>query len=88
VFLPKAQGALYLHEQTKDIPLKFFVCYSSGLSYTGNPGQLAYVTANSFLDGLALDRIRQGLPATSISWGAIAETGMVARTKMAQTHLN
>ncbi|RXM41442.1 hypothetical protein BOQ62_00390 [Chryseobacterium sp. CH21] len=87
VFLPKAQGALYLHEQTKDIPLKFFICYSSALSYIGNPGQLAYVTANCFLDGLTLDRIRQGFPSTSISWGAMAETGMVARNHMVQSHL-
>lgn len=87
VFLPKALGAWHLHEQTQHIPLRFFVCYSSVTSYIGNTGQLAYTTANCFLDGLVLDRIRQGLPATSISWGAIGETGMLARNHLAQSHV-
>lgn len=87
VFLPKALGACYLHEETKNIPLRFFVCYSSTTSYTGNIGQLAYTTANCFLDGLVLDRIRLGLPGTSISWGPIGETGMLARNDLAQSHI-
>lgn len=87
VFLPKALGAWHLHKQTQNLPLKFFVCYSSVTGYTGNTGQLAYTTANCFLDGLVLDRIRQGLPATSISWGAIGETGMLARNSLAQSHV-
>lgn len=87
VFLPKALGALHLHKQTRHLPLKFFICYSSVTGYTGNTGQLAYATANCFLDGLMLDRIQQGLPGTSISWGAIGETGMLARNHHAQSHV-
>ncbi|RNL84475.1 SDR family NAD(P)-dependent oxidoreductase [Sinomicrobium pectinilyticum] len=87
VFLPKALGAWHLHKQTRNLRLKFFVCYSSVTGYTGNTGQLAYTAANCFLDGLALDRIRHGLPATSISWGAISETGMLARNQLAQSHV-
>jgi acyl transferase domain-containing protein/NADPH:quinone reductase-like Zn-dependent oxidoreductase/acyl carrier protein len=87
VFLPKALGALHLHEQSRHLPLKFFVCYSSVTGYTGNTGQLAYATANCFLDGLMLDRVQQGLPGTSISWGAIGETGMLARNHQAQSHV-
>jgi phthiocerol/phenolphthiocerol synthesis type-I polyketide synthase C len=87
VFLPKALGAWHLHEEAQDIPLRFFVCYSSTVSYTGNTGQLAYATANCFLDGLMLERIRLGLPGTSISWGPIAETGMLARNHLAQSHV-
>lgn len=87
VFLPKALGAWYLHQETQPLPLQFFVCYSSTTSYTGNTGQLAYTTANGFLDGLMLDRVRQGLPGTSISWGPIGETGMLARNQIAQSHI-
>ena len=88
VFLPKALGAQHLHEETQNILLRFFVCYSSTTSYTGNTGQLAYTTANCFLDGLVLDRIRLGLPGTSISWGPIGETGMLARNHLAQSHIS
>ncbi|MET3879350.1 type I polyketide synthase [Chitinophaga sp. OAE865] len=87
VFLPKALGAWHLHEQTQGCSLKFFVCYSSVTSYTGNTGQLAYTTANCFLDGLVLERIRRGLPAISISWGPIGETGMLVRNHLAQSHV-
>lgn len=87
VFLPKALGAWNLHEETKNLSLKFFVCYSSIVSYVGNTGQLAYGTANAFLDGLMLDRIRLGLPGMSISWGGIGETGMLARNQLAQSHI-
>jgi acyl transferase domain-containing protein/NADPH:quinone reductase-like Zn-dependent oxidoreductase/acyl carrier protein len=87
VFLPKALGGLYLHEHSKSLSLRFFVCYSSASGYIGNPGQLAYAAANCFLDGLVLDRISKNLPATGISWGAIAETGMVARNQQAQSLL-
>lgn len=86
-FLPKALGGLLLHEETRELPLKFFVCYSSITSYTGNPGQLAYAASNSFLDGLMHERTRLGLPALSISWGSIGEVGILARNKMISTHL-
>ena len=36
----------------------------------GNPGQVAYVAANSFMDSLATYRHNCGLPATSLQLGA------------------
>lgn len=87
VFLPKAQGALHLHQQTSHIDLRFFIVYSSAISCVSNPGQGAYAAANCFLDGLMLERIKNGLPATSISWGSIGETGMVARNRGAAAQL-
>jgi acyl carrier protein len=45
----------------------------------GNRGQASYVAANAFLDGLAAALRAQGVPATSINWGALAESGVVAR---------
>ena len=36
----------------------------------GNPGQIAYVSANSFMDLLATHRHNTGLPAASLQPGA------------------
>lgn len=75
----KMQGALHLHELTARLPLDFFVLYSSATTLLGNPGQAAYVAANHWLEALAGTRIRHGLPATCIRWGAIDDVGFLAR---------
>ena len=79
VAAPKARGAWLLHKHTLDLPLDHFVLFSSVSALMGNPGQGNYVAANVFLDSLAEYRRAQGLPATSINWGALAEVGMVAQ---------
>ncbi len=86
-YAPKALGAWNLHLATQQHALKFFICYSSIVSYTGNPGQLTYAAANSFLDGLMAYRHRLGLKGSSISWGAIAEVGILTRNVHADAHL-
>jgi NAD(P)-dependent dehydrogenase (short-subunit alcohol dehydrogenase family)/acyl carrier protein len=78
VLAPKAQGALLLHEATKHLDLDLFVMFSSATSLIGNPGQAAYVAANSVLDSLAAQRRALGLSATAIEWGAIGGVGMLA----------
>jgi len=45
----------------------------------GNPGQANYVAGNAFMEALAWHRRARGLPATAISWGAISDTGYLAR---------
>jgi acyl carrier protein len=76
---PKVDGAWNLHAQTLDRPLDFFVLFSSGSSLIGNPGQANYVAANAFLDAFAYYRRSLGLPAMTINWGLVAETGYVSR---------
>jgi len=78
VLRPKAYGAWYLHELTQELPLDFFLLYSSAASLLGSPGQGSHVAANAFLDSLAHYRRGLGLPAQSINWGAWANVGAAA----------
>ena len=80
VFAAKAGGALHLHRATKSYELDHFVLFSSTASTLGNPGQINYSAANSFLDGLAAHRRRQGMPALCFNMAAVADAGMAARS--------
>jgi phthiocerol/phenolphthiocerol synthesis type-I polyketide synthase C len=86
VFAPKVQGSFNLHTLTLNLPLDFFVLFSSVASVLGSPGQGNYAAANAFLDSLAHYRKSLGLPSLSINWGPWAEVGMAARSS--STHLD
>ena len=75
---PKIMGAWNLHALTAEMPLDFFVLFSSFASIVGNPGQANYVAGNAFLDALAYYRRARGLPALAINWGVVGEVGHVA----------
>ena len=79
VLSPKLTGALNLHRVTQPLALDFFVLYSSATTLFGNPGQAAYVAANCGLEALAAQRRAQGLAATCMLWGALDDTGFLAR---------
>jgi len=79
VMLSKIDGSWNLHSASKDIPLDFFVCFSSFSSIIGWPGQSNYAAANSFMDSLINYRHSLGLPGTSINWGPWGKAGMAAR---------
>ncbi|WP_205877185.1 sulfolipid-1 biosynthesis phthioceranic/hydroxyphthioceranic acid synthase [Mycobacterium camsae] len=72
---PKVFGTWSLHKATLGQPLDWFCLFSSGASLLGSPGQGAYAAANSWLDAFSYWRHAQGLPVTTIAWGAWAEVG-------------
>ena len=79
VMRPKLHGAYNLHLLTRDLPLDFFVLYSSGAATLGSPGQGNYAAANAFMDALVQQRRTAQLPALSVNWGPWIETGLAVR---------
>lgn len=75
---PKVNGAFYLHTETEQDDLEYFVLFSSMASTLGSMGQANYVAANAFLDALSKVRQQQKLPVTCINWGPVSEVGLAA----------
>ena len=80
VMRPKVGGLLAIEKALPCSDLDFLVLYSSISSLIGNRGQANYVAANGILDAMAQTLRKKGVPAISINWGALAETGVIARS--------
>ncbi len=90
VMAPKIDGAINLtraveHTGTK---LDFFVSCSSLAQVTGWPGQANYAAANGFLEAFAHWQRGRGIPGLCINWGALGESGHVARSVEMQAYLD
>ena len=53
VLSAKVRGTYYLDEATGDLPLDFFILFSSLAGVMGNSGQVDYATANAFIKAYA-----------------------------------
>ncbi|MFQ5732545.1 MAG: SDR family NAD(P)-dependent oxidoreductase, partial [Planctomycetaceae bacterium] len=73
---PKVAGAWLLHQASRELPLDFFVCFSSFTSVFGSAGRAHYGAGNAFLDGLAQFRRQDGFPALTVNWGPWRGGGM------------
>ncbi|MBE7381939.1 MAG: alpha/beta fold hydrolase [Leptolyngbya sp. SIO1E4] len=88
VMRPKIQGAWNLHQAVQNIPLDFFVLFSSAASLLGSPGQGNYAAANAFLDVLAHMRRQQNLSAQTINWGPWQGEGLATQHQNTMQRLN
>nr|APD72073.1 type I polyketide synthase 8 [Streptomyces sp.] len=77
VLRPKVDAAAHLDSLTRELghDPALFVLFSSASGFTGNPGQANYAAANTYVDALAAHRRAGGLAATSLLWGAWAQSG-------------
>ncbi|ETR70424.1 MAG: hypothetical protein OMM_03254 [Candidatus Magnetoglobus multicellularis str. Araruama] len=73
VLAPKVTGLVNLHESIKDLPLDFFILFSSGSGALGNVGQADYSCANAFMDAYA--RYHRG-KILSVNWPLWKDGGM------------
>jgi acyl transferase domain-containing protein/thioesterase domain-containing protein/acyl carrier protein len=79
VLRPKVQGTLVLEEVFGGQPLDFLALFSSVSSALGLEGQVAYSSANAFLDAFARRVAQRGGPrVVSLGWGPWKEVGMAA----------
>ncbi|MGK5630458.1 SDR family NAD(P)-dependent oxidoreductase, partial [Streptomyces sp. URMC 123] len=79
---PKMGGGAVLDAVTGDRPLDLFLVYSSITAAIGHVSQSGYGAGNLYLEALARRRRQRGRAALAIAWGAIGETGYVARNNM------
>jgi acyl transferase domain-containing protein/acyl carrier protein len=79
VMAPKVRGAYNLQQATADLPLDFFVCFSSAAAVLGAGGQANYAAANACLDAFAHARRAAGQHGLSVNWGAWGQVGMATR---------
>ncbi|KAK7983632.1 hypothetical protein PG989_011034 [Apiospora arundinis] len=82
-FAAKALGTVNLHEATDSLPLDFFVMVTSTETIWAPPKQAAYVAANNFQDYFARYRRNLGLPASTVSFGLVADVGSDFRDQAA-----
>ncbi len=82
VLRPKIIGGWALHQafEKAGVSADFMIGFSSIAQVIGSGGQCNYVAGNAFLDALADYRGGLGQSGCAIDWGAMADSGFVARS--------
>jgi myxalamid-type polyketide synthase MxaE and MxaD len=78
---PKVAGSWLLHELSRDLPLDFFVLFSSATTLFGASRMGHYAASNQFLDVLANLRHARGLTGLSVDWGAWEEIRLLGERR-------
>ncbi|KAF6580343.1 SDR family NAD(P)-dependent oxidoreductase [Paenibacillus sp. EKM212P] len=82
VLAPKVTGLVNLDQACKEIPLDFFILFSSVAGSLGNIGQADYAAANAFMDAYAkyrstlVERAQRQGRTISVNWPLWKEGGM------------
>ncbi|MBP1177198.1 polyketide synthase PksN [Paenibacillus sp. PvR133] len=82
VLTPKVTGLVNLDQACKEIPLDFFILFSSVAGSLGNIGQADYAAANAFMDAYAkyrntlVEREQRQGRTISVNWPLWKEGGM------------
>jgi phthiocerol/phenolphthiocerol synthesis type-I polyketide synthase A len=84
---PKIAGAHALHEVFPPGSLDFLFMTAAAGAVFGVPGQGAYAAANSYLDGLARARHRQGCHTVSLDWVVWRGLGFASDAQIALQEL-
>lgn len=89
---PKASATVYLDELSRILcpHLEYFVIFSSASCGRGNAGQSNYGLANSIMERIIEQRVKQNLPGKAIQWGAVDDVGLVSemlQNKMVNTEI-
>ncbi|PFH62884.1 hypothetical protein XA68_11440 [Ophiocordyceps unilateralis] len=75
---PKVKGTWNLHKALADTSLEFFILVSSLTGTVGQPGQVNYASANSFLDSFVQYRHSLGLPCSVVDLGPVEGIGYLS----------
>jgi short-subunit dehydrogenase len=81
VMNPKTVGSKNLDMVFNSPDMDFFVMTSSFAAIGGHAGQSNYAAANMYMNGLAADRRRRGLPGSVLNIGVIYGLGFLHREK-------
>ena len=79
VLRPKIAGTNNIADIFHNDKLDFFVMFSSVSCVIGNPGQSNYAAACAYMGGLANQRRKRGLAASSLDLGRVVGIGYVER---------
>ncbi|MDW6065202.1 SDR family NAD(P)-dependent oxidoreductase [Streptomyces sp. FXJ1.4098] len=85
VVSPKLAGTAHLDRLTRELPLDFFVFYSSISALAGNLRQSTYAAGNLAGEAVVRQRRAAGLPGLAVQWCAISDTGYADRAGMVGT---
>jgi fatty acid synthase len=86
---PKALATHHLDVLSRQMcpHLRHFVVFSSLSSGRGHVGQTNYGMNNSIMERICEARVRDGLPALAVQWGAVGDVGLVAEMQEEQTDI-